>query len=235
MLLEIKSVSRNGILSKFLRQTSGDSPIPYCIDRNSAPVLDRSMIVESSNPLKDEEKDPSFKELLGKEREAFLLFMLYCYKQLKDRSFRLKKQDKETLAQMLLESYYKDIESFAEEEIELDPNLKIEKGEAYKLYADWCVRKGKKPMGRNSFYEKFEQWLKNKYREMEVFVEKALVKGPSGKHYFACGRRGEKANGSLSDFANREGGGAEGQGPSESKGKDAEEEQAKRYELSRFE
>jgi len=66
--------------------------------------------------------------LLGREREAFLLFMLYCYKQLKDRSFRLRKQDAETLAQMLLESYYKDIEGFAEEEIELDPILRIERG-----------------------------------------------------------------------------------------------------------
>jgi len=123
--------------------------------------------------------------LLGREREAFLLFMLYCYKQLKHKGFRLRKQDAETLAQILLESYYKDIESFAEEEMELDPILRIERGEAYKLYADWCVRKGKRPMGRNSFYEKFRQLLVKKYVDRENFIEKVEIGGSSGKRYLA--------------------------------------------------
>jgi len=143
-------------------------------------LLDRLMIVKASNPLKEDEKDPMFKEKLEGEIPAFMTFMLYCYKQLRDRGFKLRKQKNEELSEMLLETYFRDIEAWASEEVIYDPSLRTLRKEAYDSYAAWCIKKGKKPIGRNSFYERFRLLLQRKYGITQVEVE---------DRYFMCGLR----------------------------------------------
>ncbi|RLE93240.1 MAG: hypothetical protein DRJ96_10215, partial [Thermoprotei archaeon] len=116
-------------------------------------VLERLYVIESDG-RPPERPDPSLR-LRIRERELKYVFMhvLWCYKELEEREFRLEHAPSKEYVRELLVERATLLSDFVEEECERGEGF-MEKGtRLYEAYLEWCRGAGvTKPLGRNTFY-----------------------------------------------------------------------------------
>jgi len=155
--------------------------------------LDRLMLVHASNPLSDEEMDITFHNRVLEEKADFMLFMIYAYKQLRDRGFKVRRQSKEEIYRELVATgSRKDVEDWAEENLVLEPKPGTSRKVLYDHYVLWCESRGRKPTGRNKFYQILRVILRERYRRLGVPVPRIEFKGKDGEWCFACRLKEER-------------------------------------------
>jgi len=114
-------------------------------------LVDRVIIVRTSNPLMKEEKDPMFLERMKKEGGKILHYIIWCYKKLRDTGFIIP-QDRDEVYDTLL-SGRSNVKKFLEAAVEFDASAEIKGTELYDAYLKWCGENGESALGMRAFYE----------------------------------------------------------------------------------
>lgn len=122
------------------------------IDGIDEALAGRIIIINTQNPLGDDEKDQEYvKKIIEKEGEAIFYWLLNCYHELKKEKFIIPTDVR--MIMDLLKRAKTNIIGFKEDMLIEDPEAEVKATEIYESYTKWCLENDHEALGRNTMYQ----------------------------------------------------------------------------------
>jgi len=122
--------------------------------------LDRLYFIFPQESLAEDEIDLAFREKLLKEREGIFYYILWCYRNWRERGFKFRHElDKESKLEYV-EELSSEVFQFVKECCVEDRALRVEGTRLYEAYIDWCRLHSIEPRDKQGFY----RILRKRYR-----------------------------------------------------------------------
>ncbi len=114
-------------------------------------LVDRVVIIRTTNAVQKEERDATVLERLKREGEKIMHYLIWCYKKLRDAGFIIP-QDRDDVYDTLLAGR-SNVKKFLNDVVEFKANAEIKGTDLYNAYLRWCGENGEKALGIRAFYE----------------------------------------------------------------------------------
>gem|GEM_PF-3227334 len=130
---------------------------PPVFDKVDEAVVGRIVIINTKDPLSEDEKDPTIFDRLIAEKNKIFYYILYYYYLLSQGTLIIS-EDPESVYSTLLKAY-SNVFEFVQQECELGESFEIEGKKLYEAYIKWCAEKTLKAVGKQTFYSHIELYL----------------------------------------------------------------------------